>query len=399
MRTLFEFRRLTTGQLAVDVSVAAFCVLLRFWIIIHEVPMMFVVVFMGGALAIRRLNPGLALAVAWVGALLQLNFGLEPDLSNLAVLPVLYATAAYGSARIKWAGLISAGAGAFLAAGYLALYPLFSSFVVDLRLGSPGAIPQYLLYVLFLFGALLATFVLSWTLGLLARTRRTARESRLAQQLAEEEEARARHHVIIEQERNRIARDMHDVVAHSLAVVIAQADGARYAQASDPDATGAALNTISTTAREALSDVRILLGQLRHSQGESPQPVLEDLDRLIDQMRSAGLTIARTESGTPPALGTGQQLAIYRIVQESLTNALRHGDVDDEVQLRFVWSPDGVELTVDNALSAVPGKAGPEGHGVVGMRERAILVGGWLTAEPRQGRFVVAAGIPREVGE
>jgi signal transduction histidine kinase len=399
MPTPFQFRRLTPGQLAFDLSLAALCMLLRFWMVIYPTPMFVVVVVMAAALALRRVSPSLALVIAWFGAIIQLSFGLEPDSSNLAILAVLYTTAAYGSARTKWAGLISAGAGAVIAAGYLALFPLFDSFVVDVQLASPGAIPQYLVYVAFLFGALLATLGLSWTLGLLARTRRTARESRIAQEQAEEEEARARKDVIVEQERNRIARDMHDIVAHSLAVVIAQADGARYAQAKDPASTAAALSTISTTAREALSDVRILLSQLRHSQGESPQPVLEDLDRLIGQMRSAGLTIARSESGTPLALGTSQQLAIYRIVQEALTNALRHGDQEEEVQVQFDWSPDGVELSISNALPAAPHPPAVEGHGLVGMRERAILVGGWLTAEPRQGRFVVTAGIPREVGE
>jgi signal transduction histidine kinase len=397
MRTVLEFRQLTAGQLVFDVTLAVACVLLRTSLTIHEFPMVFVVLLMAAALALRRLAPGLALAVAWVGAIVQLSCGLYPDASNLAILPVLYATAAYGSVRIKWAGLISAGVGGVVATAYLALYPLLSSFFFDLRIGSPAAIPQYVFYVLFLLGAMLAMFGLSWTLGLLARTRRTARESREAQERAEAEEAQVRQDIIVEQERNRIARDMHDVVAHSLAVVIAQADGARYAQAQDPEATGAALATISTTAREALSDVRVLLGQLRHSQGESPQPVLDDLDRLIDQMRSSGLTIARSERGTPTALGTSQQLAIYRIVQESLTNALRHGDPAEEVSVRFDWNQDGVELTVTSALSASPAPKAPDGHGLVGMRERAILVGGWLTAEPRQGLFVVTAGIPREV--
>jgi len=399
MRTLFEFRQLTAGQLAFDVSLAVFCVVIRLWAIVELGPMILVVCVMGAALAVRRLSPSLALVIAWAGAVFQLLSGLEPDVSNLAILPVLYATAAYGTNRTKWSGLVSAGFGALLATAYMAIVPLFSSFFFDLRIGSPDAIPQYFIYVFFLAGAFLAMFGLSWTLGLLARTRRTARESRAALQLAEEEEARARQHIIVEQERNRIARDMHDVVAHSLAVVIAQADGARYAQASDPEATGAALTTISTTAREALSDVRILLGQLRHSQGESPQPVLDDLDRLLDQLRSAGLTIARSDSGTAVALGTSQQLAVYRIVQEALTNALRHGDTDDEVQLTLVWGQDGVHVTVANELKATPAAPLSAGHGLVGMRERATLVGGWLTAEPRQGQFIVMASIPAEAAE
>src|SRR5690554_2404980 len=375
MTTLLEFRRLSAGQLTFDVALAAACVFLRLVIGIQELPMVPVVLLMGAALALRRMTPALALAVAWLGAVIQLASLLQPDVSNLAILPVLYATAAYGSDRTKWAGLISAGAGALIAGIYVALGPLIGSFFFDLRIGSPDAIPQLMLSTLFILGALAGTFGLSWTLGLLARTSRTARESREAQARAEEEEAQVRQDIIVEQERNRIARDMHDVVAHSLAVVIAQADGARYAQAHDPSATADALTTISTTAREALSDVRVLLGQLRHSQGESPQPVLHDLDRLIEQMRSSGLTIARSESGTPITLGTSQQLAIYRIVQEALTNALRHGDSSEEVQVRIEWSPDNVELAVTNALSTAPAGAPNAGHGLVGMRERAALLG------------------------
>src|SRR5690554_4765371 len=127
MGTLFEFRRLTAGQLAFDVSLAVFCVLLRLWVIIELGPMIIVVLVMGAALALRRASPSLALAVAWAGAIFQLLSGLEPDASNLAILPVLYATAAYGTNRTKWAGLISAGAGAAVATAYMTIIPLFTS--------------------------------------------------------------------------------------------------------------------------------------------------------------------------------------------------------------------------------------------------------------------------------
>ena len=392
------FRTLTPRQLAFDITLAIFCFLVRLYILIHVGPMIFVVLLMAAALALRRLSPTLALGTAWLGAIVQLAAGLSPDVSNLAILAVLYATAAYGGTRTKWIGLVSAGAGALVATTYLAVYPLTSaSRLTGLAGGVVGDIAQFLLYIFFVFGALLAAFGLSWTLGLLARTRHTAREARLALQLAEQEEMRARQDVVVEQERNRIARDMHDVVAHSLAVVIAQADGARYAQASDPAATEAALITISATAREALGDVRILLGQLRHNQGQAPQPVLADLDRMLDQLRASGLTIGKQDTGEAVALGTSQQLAVYRIVQESLTNALRHGDSSEEVRIRFQWAPAGVELSISSALSDAPVVTSNLGHGLVGMRERAALVGGWLMAEPSNGRFIVTAGIPREV--
>jgi signal transduction histidine kinase len=194
---------------------------------------------------------------------------------------------------------------------------------------------------------------------------------------------------------------MHDVVAHSLAVVVAQADGARYAARTDPAAAEEALRTIAATAREALGDVRVLLAQLRYSQEDGPQPTMHDLDHLLEQLRASGLRLVRDDEGAPLPLGTSQQIAVYRIVQESLTNALRHADVAHEVLVRFSWTSHGLELAVVSRLPEVKPRtgmipvAGPvTGHGIAGMTERAALSGGWLRAGPDDGRFVVTAWLP-----
>jgi signal transduction histidine kinase len=220
------------------------------------------------------------------------------------------------------------------------------------------------------------------------RTAVTARENRLAQQRAETE-------ALVEQERVRIARDMHDVVAHSLAVVIAQADGARYAAAADPAVAADALTTISATARSALADVRLLLGQLRHSQDSGPQPGLADLEALYAQVRGSGVdlrvTVDPAPASEPPA---GVQLAVFRILQEALTNALRHGA--GPVEVRMSWWADRVDIEVRNALVtavSVPAGAGL-GHGILGMRERAQLAGGTLTAGAEGASFHVRASMP-----
>jgi signal transduction histidine kinase len=202
------------------------------------------------ALAFRRLSPALALGGAWVGAILQMTFALEaPQYFDLAILAILFTTASYGGRVLRWVGLASAILGSFVATVYLVFFdgghPLLSV--------SLSSLPSMLASVVLLSFGPLAALGPSWTLGLLARTVRRSRQSREAQVVAVQD-------VIVEQERNRIARDMHDIVAHSLAVVIAQADGARYARESDPEAVDVALTTISTTAREALGDVRILLG-------------------------------------------------------------------------------------------------------------------------------------------
>lgn len=383
------FRRLTPRQFVTDLGIAALCVLLRSSLLGYDsTALALVALGMGIALALRRLSPGLALIVAWIFALGQMLSMQSPDVANGAILLVLYATARYGREWVKWAGLISAVLGAFVSTMYVNLTPYLGA--ASSGGGSIGellgTVPNLLFATVIGLVAALAVLGLSWTAGLLVRTRVDARESRL-RQLAAERDA------TVAQERNRIARDMHDIVAHSLAVVIAQADGARYAGAADPRAVDGALLTIASTAREALSDVRMLLGQLRHRQEAGPQPALVDLDRLLDQLRASGLVVDLVQRGDPIALPAAQQLALYRIAQETLTNALRHGDVDREVEATIDWSPDAATLTVTNAV-ANPQQQQHLGHGLAGMRERALLVGGTFAATHVGENFVVRASIP-----
>ena len=329
-----------------------------------------------GAVAVGRLAPGLALGIAWVGAIVQMSAGLSPLPINFAILGVLFATAAWGSTRILWAGLASAIAGGVVAA----LYVVFVNELVG-PVGSPGVtatVVSAIMSILALGSPWLGGF--GWRMLLRWRA---SREAQSAAELATAEE----------QERVRIARDMHDVVAHSLAVVIAQADGARYAAAVNPDAATEALGTISLTARGALSDVRMLLTQLRHRQGDGPQPTLADLETLFAQVRQSGIeprvTVDPMPPGEPPA---ATQLAVYRILQEALTNVIRHGS-GREVEVRLAWQVDHVEIIVRNPAEAAKGTAGG-GHGLVGMRERAQLAGGSLRAEREGDIFVVQARLP-----
>lgn len=395
------FRPMKPRHIAVDVSIAAMCV---FFELAIPGALMSVVALIGMAIAValRRLSPGLALALVWVTALIQVFFNLGADTSNVAIFAVLYTSASYGSTLVKWWGLASTFAGALILTVYLWLSAADYTNAVLTGPVLTDSLFQIVVTFLLAFG----TFALSWTLGLLAKTWRTSRESNVARILAERARRDAQQDFIVEQERNRIARDMHDVVAHSLAVVIAQADGARYAREVDPEAVDGALATISSTAREALGDVRILLGQLRHSEAHGPQPVLADLDRLYDQMRSSGLSLQVQSSGTPAPLPAGAQLAVYRIVQEALTNALRHGAARGDTAVKFQWDSDGLQLTITNPVQTMPhsdveqdGSSVEPGHGVAGMTERAILAGGSMTATPRDGLFVVDATFPLTVNE
>ncbi|TFD91788.1 sensor histidine kinase [Cryobacterium lactosi] len=388
------FRRISRRTLLVDAGLAGTFLLVGL-LIDPPSSLLAVVVLVGftAALAVRRLSPALALGLAWATALVQMAWGLPVLMSDAAILAVLYVTAAYAERAVRWAGLISVGVGALLAAGYLTLQPGLSSLSDANAQATLGRVIWSTVATLV---ASLAVLGLSWTLGLLMRTWQTARESRVTQQRAVEEQRVAQRSVVVEQERNRIARDMHDVVAHSLAVVIAQADGARYARAQNPEAVDEALSTISTTAREALGDVRILLTRLRQDDAAGPQPVLADLDRLVTQMQSTGLDIEWTTTGTPTTLGSGAQLAVYRIVQEALTNALRHGNAERSVYLTLAWTEGWVAVTIDNAVGvdSSTDHSGEIGHGLPGMRERALLAGGSLAAEPIGDRFIVAARLP-----
>ncbi|MGV8872309.1 MAG: sensor histidine kinase [Rhodococcus sp. (in: high G+C Gram-positive bacteria)] len=350
-----------------------------------------VLVGFGVALAFRRRSPRLSLGLAWLLAIAQMAGGVLTLSADIAIFAILYCSAAYGDRLLRRIGLLSAVVGGIIAASYLTFVggePFVPA--ADDQFGGPG-IAQFALILV----ALWAMLGLSWSVGRLAYARRSAIESAHARDLAEVHQARAEHEVAIEQERNRIARDMHDIVAHSLAVVIAQADGARYVRTIDPEAVDTALTTISDTARGALSDVRVLLGQLRHSQGDLPSPGPGDLERLFDQVRATGLTIDAVVDTTDVSLGAGGHLALYRIAQESLTNALRHGDPDQPVTVAIESDSAGIELTVRNSVLPGP-SAAPEssGHGVAGMKERASLSGGVCTASGDGASWTVTAWLP-----
>lgn len=388
-------RSISRGQIIVDIVVACVLLLLTIWNTVAQSPIAgpFVAGLFCAALAVRRLSPALAMIGVWVAALLQMAVLMPATGVDVAVLGVAYATAAYGGRAVRLLGLGSAVVGGMLSAAYLTLSSRQSYF--------QPVFPDSRVFAS-LIAAMIGTVTLlglSWTLGLLVRTVRQSREAKVQAAVAAQ---RAAYESAAEQERTRIARDMHDVVAHSLAVVIAQADGARYAGADSPNVQSDALSTISSTARSALAEVRLLLTQLRQEVPAGPQPSLEDLPALIDGMRSAGLHIAESTSGTPVPLLQVTGLAAYRILQEALTNALRHGDPTATVSVELSWEPQALRVRVRNAVrpssaAASSAELASSGHGIPGMRERAALVGGSLTAGPvndSSGMYEVTAVLP-----
>lgn len=383
------FRSLTRFQIALDVGFAVvFMVLLSSAAIAHNgVAAIVVLVGYGVALALRRLSPASALGLSWICAVGQMAAGLGTQAANIAILFVLFATAAYGSTRIRQLGLASVVVGGVVAA-------LFLTFVggdADFLYAGTRTAGEYVRQLVIVLVGSWAVLGLSWSLGRIALANRTTIEEKHQRALAEMEQAQALQDMAVEHERNRIARDMHDIVAHSLAVVIAQADGARYARASDPESVDKALGTIGATARDALRDVRGVLAQLRHSADDVPATESQDLGTLVDRMRTAGLRIDLTGADDVEALGASGQLTLYRIAQEALTNALRHGDSSHPVSVHLASDDAGTTMTVRNRVRSTEGSGG---HGLVGMRERAALSGGTLTTGLDEGVWTLVARIP-----
>jgi signal transduction histidine kinase len=236
----------------------------------------------------------------------------------------------------------------------------------------------------------------AWLAGRAMRYRRERERvlQRLTVDLEHEREERAR--AAVAEERVRIARELHDVVAHAISVIVLQARGGRRSLATDPRETREALDMIEATGSQALAEMRRLLGMLRRDDEEialAPQPSLRYLDALAAQVREAGLPVYVSIEGEPNRLSPGVDLSAYRIVQEALTNALKHaGPATARVVVRY--GEHDLELEIaDTGVGAAASDG--DGHGLAGMRERVSLYGGKIDAGPRdEGGFSVRARLP-----
>ncbi|MCK7627967.1 histidine kinase [Streptomyces sp. RS10V-4] len=343
-------------------------------------------------IALRRKYPVKMLLLATALALGQLALNLRPNPGDFALLVIIYTVASETSAR-RWASR-------FALIGAL-LGPALSQFRFR---ENPVALPVWAL--LFFMGLLTVPFVLAWVLGDSVRTRRAywAQVEEKAARLEREREAQSR--IAVAAERARIARELHDVVAHNVSVMVVQADGAAYVLDAAPEQARQALETISGTGRQALAEMRRLLGVLRTGEqaegGEYvPQPGVEQLADLIDQVRGAGLPVDFRVLGEPRALPSGVELTAYRIVQEALTNTRKHGGPGVSATVRLTYRADDLDLLVEDdgrgAQHELYEGGGEDGlgHGLIGMRERVGMVGGLLDAGPRPGGgFRVNAVLP-----
>jgi signal transduction histidine kinase len=239
---------------------------------------------------------------------------------------------------------------------------------------------------------------LAWYVG-----RRLRLRNQRAVQVLREQAAEARRIVI--EERARIARELHDVVAHRVSLMTVQAGAAKAVAAEDPEGARRAMAAVEEAGRQALDELRHLLGVLRPEtdlDGLGPQPGLADLPRLVEQIRGAGVDVSLATDGVSAELPARVDLFAYRIVQEALTNVLKHAGPGARTEVRLGTDRGGIVLeVVDDGRGATvmptPGVAeeGARGHGLVGMRERALLLGGTLDAAPRPGGgFRVVAHLP-----
>ncbi|MET8475592.1 histidine kinase [Streptomyces sp. NPDC006422] len=187
-------------------------------------------------------------------------------------------------------------------------------------------------------------------------------------------------------ERARIAREMHDIIGHNLSVITGLADGGAYAARKNPDRAAQALTAIATTSRQALTELRRLLDVLGEDTATAdlaPAPALADLDSLIDGVRSAGLPVRTTVEGEPVPLPPGLELTVYRVIQEALTNTLKHGGPSATSEVLIAYAADGVAATITDTGTGSPAPPDPTGRGLAGMRERTALYRGTLEAGPR----------------
>ncbi|MFG2944485.1 sensor histidine kinase [Streptomyces adustus] len=325
----------------------------------------------------RRRQPLAAFAAIAVVFVLQWSLGAALR-ADVALFVALYSLALHGQLRrLPWAcGVMAAG-----------------MVLVAVRVSPVVSVWDTLFF-------LLSTVIAALAVGLMVRTRRAqlAGLRERAARLETERDQRIR--LATATERARVAREMHDIVGHNLSVIITLADAGVYATDTAPERGKEVLQVIGDTGRTALGELRRVLGVLREAADGarqapelSPQPGLADIESLCDNVRSAGLEIVYRTVGEVDALDRGMQLTVYRVVQEALTNTLKHAGAGTQVTLSVVVEDERLAIRIrDDGPAGHPGPRNEEGHGLVGMRERAALYGGTVDAGPAaDGGWVVEA--------
>jgi signal transduction histidine kinase len=319
-----------------------------------------------GSVAFRRRWPAVVGfgVQGMLAAAVAVGFVLPAGFLTIGWFCALYALSVWTSDRAFVAGLV-----------FVVVSDLWHE-AIDLRAGSG---------LLFTIGAVAVMSLIRFVLG--------DRDRRLL--FAERERDLVAREAVVE-ERARIARELHDAIAHDVSLIVVQAGAERLALNGAAGSTTEVLQTIERTGRGALTEMRRLVGMLRGGEGEAlaPQPSLADLPRLLSQVREAGLPVELEVHGQQSELPLGIELSAYRIVQEALTNALKHAG-DARASVRVSYTPDELEIEVADDGAGGPARADGGGHGLAGMRERVALYGGRLdTGRQAERGFVVRAVLP-----
>jgi signal transduction histidine kinase len=341
----------------------------------------------------RRYPLAVMAAVSALGLLQVLMFppAGDPRPYDVAVLVAMYAVVKYG--RRRWHGLLAAVS---------VVIGVVIEVVRHVNRIEAAADPVRIWgeSIAYLLGVCAAVWLTAYTLRI-RRLHVLGLEERAATAERERDHLAT---IAVAEERATIARELHDVVAHSMAVMIVQADGAGYVLDRDPEQARMAIKQVAATGREALEDMRRLVGVLRggaddEQAADRRRVGLAQLDALVDRARSAGLNLTLSEDGERPALPAAVELTVFRIVQEALTNVLRHAGPGARVALSLRYLPGAVnvEVTDDGGgrLATQVARASGTGHGLMGMRERVAVQGGSFAAGPRLGGgWNVTAEVP-----
>ena len=359
------------------------------------------------AIAVSRVLPLAGLLVVLVVPGLQL-VGILPRLTDtswpvyIATLFVAFLVALHARPTIRW---IALGLGVIQAAMVALLLMLptagdpYGWTPWTGQSEAPGVIPQMLIII-----SVTGLYAAAWTAGLAVRLNLKHLHGIALLRRTSADLGVAEFELRFAKERDQIAQDVHDVLAHSLAVVIALADGSRYLSKIKPESTDTALRDIADTARSALVDVRGLVEGLRDEPGDRPQPGLSDLDALTKRVSSAGMHVSTEHFGDAQTLTPAKELAVFRIVQESLTNSLKHAGPQSTARISFDWRGPGLALAItsrgdEHPLDQASTLEPHTGHGIRGMKDRARLAGGWLATgwtDAPEALFLVTAFIPTE---
>ena len=332
-----------------------------------------------GAVAFRRRAPLAAVAIAMAATSVQTILASSPQaLWLIASWLVLFFSAGMGLGRRR--ALVALAIG-----------------LAGAGIDEAGAADRSVQGLVF---ALIALVLVPWLAGRALRLREGRAEhlQRRAATLERESEETTRR--ALEAERARIARDLHDIVAHGVSLMVLNAEAGEAVLDADPERTRGQLASIQQTGRQALSEMTRLLGMLRADESDrlTVQPRIAQLPALVEDVRKAGLDVALRIEGAERQLEPGVDLTVYRIVQEALTNALKHGRRAEGAEVVLRFGREAVAVDVRNAASTARA-GGSNGHGLIGMRERVALYGGTLRAAPGDdGTFMVEATVPTNGG-